>query len=326
MSTFARVFPIDGLTDQGLAENPWFKDMLFYWRPAGDANHYDLTRENPKRLRLAIRGGYLNLYRGGQSVARIEIVPGLGLQARIHNKYVYGDSGRGNVYVTVTSEGIPDQQTGQRRKYRSPADLDCWISNANKHGHKEKQFIDLVVACNPDTIDLEMALPAYLPDHKERKAPRMDLVALESLGNGKGWQVVFWEAKLVTNGEARCQGESKKPNVVAQLREYTEWLEYGNHEILMAQECKRTCEILVALHRAAKRIRPDIEELGIGIQEVAKPRAAIPLIDKKPRLLIDNRTGNAAFMKNGHLDKLRNTGFHVQMVQNDDQMILETHI
>jgi hypothetical protein len=273
---------------------------------------------------LAIRDKYLNLYRDGQSVAKIEFGRSGRLQARINDKYVYGDKGSGKVYVTLTSGGFPEQETGRLRDYSSPADLGRWISNADNHVHKEKQFVDLVVARNPDTIDLEMALPAYLPDPKERKAPRMDLVALECLGNGKGWRVVFWEAKLVTNGEARCQGESKEPKIVAQLWEYTKWIEFADHEILMAQACKRTCEILVGLHEMAKRLRPDIEELGLGIQEVAKPGAALPLIDKKPRLLIDDRTGNVAFTKNGHLDKLRHMGLHVQMVQNDDQMTLET--
>ena len=320
MSILTRKFSTERINPQVLEKNPWFKDMLLYWSPAGNALHRDSIKENPKCLRLAIRNKYLNLYRDGQSVAKIGFDRGGELQARIHNKYVYGDDGSGNVYVTVNSEGIPDQQTGQRRKYRSPADLDCWISNANNRGHEEKQFIDLVVASNPDVIDLEMALPAY---SKERKAPRMDLVALECLGNGKGWQVVFWEAKLVTNGEARCQGECKDPKVVAQLQEYTKWLAYEDHEIQMARECKRTCEILVGLREIAKRFRSDIEELGRGIQEVAKPGAALPLIDAKPRLLIDDRTGNVAFTKNGHLDKLRNMGLNVQMVKNDDQMTLE---
>ena len=71
-------------------------------------------------------------------------------------------------------------------------------------------------------------------------------------------------------------------------------------------------------------MRPDIEDLGQGIREVAKPDTALPLIDKKPRLLIDDRTPNVAFTKNGHLEKLCNLGLHVQMVQNDDQMTLET--
>jgi hypothetical protein len=86
MSTFARTFSIDLISDRVLRETPWFTDMLLDWRPAGDAIHRDMIEphklvsngqileEDPKRLRLAIRSGYLNLYRGGQSVAKIASV------------------------------------------------------------------------------------------------------------------------------------------------------------------------------------------------------------------------------------------------------------
>ena len=336
MSTFQRRVREDFMkqirSDSALGENPWLRDMLRLWRPPGELigeHGIELASSGAEglspsqmqtHLRLAIRALTINLYRNGQSVARIGLNRKGKIQAWIHNKYVGGDDMEGG-YTTVNHAGVKDPATGQFVPYEGTAQLYTWIARANDHGGREKEFVDLVVARNPNVIDLETGLPAY---SKERTAPRMDLVALECLGNGKGWQVVFWEAKLVTNGEARCQGESREPKVVAQLREYTKWLEYEDHEIQMAEECKHTCEILVGLHEVAKRIRPDIEELGIGIQEVAKPGAALPLIDKKPRLLIDDRKKKVAFRKNGHLEKLLNMGLHVQMVENDDELTLET--
>jgi hypothetical protein len=92
----------------------------------------------------------------------------------------------------------------------------------------------------------------------------------------------------------------------------------------VAHAYQRTCRLLVHLHAIAKWLRPDIEELGLGIREVAIPDAPPLLIDDKPRLLIDDRTGNVPFTKNGHLEKLRKTyGLHVQMVQDQDQVTLE---
>ena len=103
MSTFGRTFAIEKITGQVLEENPWFKDMLLHWRPAGDALHRDMIdahklvsngqmlEADPKHLRLAISNGYLNLYRSGQSVAKIGFGSGGDLQARIHNKYIHGD-------------------------------------------------------------------------------------------------------------------------------------------------------------------------------------------------------------------------------------------
>jgi len=52
MSTFARKFPIHLITDQVLEKNPWFRDMLLHWRPAGDALH----RDRRKTIELVANG------------------------------------------------------------------------------------------------------------------------------------------------------------------------------------------------------------------------------------------------------------------------------
>jgi hypothetical protein len=327
MSTFARTFSIELISDQVLGENPWFTDMLLNWRPAGDAIHRDMTEahklvsngemleKDPKRLRLAIRSGYLNLYRGRQSVAKIAFGSGGGLQARIHNKYTHSDKGGGQAYVTLRSAGFLDKETSGRREYRGLADLHRWIANANKHVGKEKRFVDLIVARNPDTIDLEMALPAYSLDPKERIAPRMDLVALEPVGDR--WRIVFWEAKLVDDARARCRGDDVCPKVVDQLAQYTSWLCHANHRDLVARAYQNTCRLLVEFRELAKRVNPGIEELGPGIVAAAAADAPPLLVDNEPRLLIDNRTGNALFTQNGHLQKLRGAPhkINVQMVR-----------
>jgi hypothetical protein len=225
---------------------------------------------------------------------------------------------RDQSYVTLTADGCEWHLT-----YDGPACLRGWISNANAYVGEEKRFVDLVVARNPNIIDLEMALPAF---PKKRTAQRMDLVALEKVGNR--WKIVFWEAKLVADGRARCEGKGE-PRVMQQLQDYTDWLDHENHQGIVTQAYQRTCRLLVELHAVAKRFRADIEELGLGIQEFAVDGVAPLLIDKTPRLLIDDRTSDVAFTKNGHLDKLRNcklsnTPLHVQMVQYPNQMTLET--
>ncbi len=338
MSTFGRTFTIERITDQVLEENPWFKDMLRYWKPAGDAFHRDMTEahklvsngqmleEDPGRLRLAIRNGYLNLYRGGQSVAKIGFGNSGCLQARIHNKYVHGDKGGGQTYVTLTLHGdFPNQDTGGFRDYGGLAELRGWVANANKHVGKEKRFVDLIVARNPDTIDLEMALPAYSLDPKERIAPRMDLVALEPVGDH--WQIVFWEVKLVDDARARCQGDDVSPKVVDQLAQYTSWLRHADHRDLVARAYQNTCRLLVEFRELAKQVNPGIEKLGPGIVAAAAADAPL-LVDDEPRLLIDDRTGNGPFTQNGHLQKLRGVPhkIHVQMVSGLNDMALAGHL
>lgn len=72
------------------------------------------------------------------------------LQAKIHNKFVFGKRGSDQSYVTLTSDGYPEELGSKRLlAYGGPACLDGWISNANDYRGKEKPFVDLVVARNP---------------------------------------------------------------------------------------------------------------------------------------------------------------------------------
>ncbi len=320
MSTFGREFKIELISDAVLEGNPWFKDMLALWIPAGDALTPDGTQNHGARLRLAIRNGYLNFYRNGQSIAKVEFKGGRELQASIHNKYVYGAKGSGQSYVQLTSAGFVDIETGQVRPYGGVEELQGWIANANDYTGKEKPFVDAVVAHNPDIIDLEMALPAFDPE--DRTAPRMDLVALEP--DGDRWKIVFWEAKLVGDARMRRQEAEDFPEVHNQLDQYSRWLGQPGHADCVKDAYQRTCRLLVAFHTLAQRINPAIEPLGSGIIAAARTDA-LPLgLDMKPRLLIYDFEGkDLAFVKNGHLEKLRGPcGIHVQMVTQPSEMKL----
>ena len=330
MSSFARSFGVQSLTKEVIECNPWFGDLLRHWRPAGDALHRDLTathalgsqgrltEEDPRRLRLAIRNDCVNFYRSGQSVAKVDFDSGDSLQARIHNKYVNRWVDGGQHYLRVTSAVVSNRKMNIEKAYSGADEMRRWICNANKHTVKEKRFVDLVVARNPDTIDLEMALPAY---STERRSPRMDLVALEPAGTR--WQIVFWEAKLVDNQDARCRGDAV-PKVVEQLKQYTDWLQHSNHSDLVIRAYQETCRLLVAFRDLAAKENPDIEELGPGIVAAAASDARELCLDDVPRLLIDDRTENASFTEKGHLKKLRDgCGLHVQVVKGLDDMTLE---
>jgi hypothetical protein len=329
MAIFGRTFAIEKITDEVLKENPWFRDLLRLWRPAGHAPPDTTPKTNPEHLRLAIRDGYLNFYRAGRAVAKVEYGAKIGLRASIHNKYVLGDEGQGQSYMTISSNFLSDKN-GRCRNYNGIEDLRNWIKAINenhipeeKRPGKEKQFVDLIVASNPNTIDLEMALPAYLPVPEERTAPRMDLVALEPVGDH--WRIVFWEAKLVDDARARCRGDDVFPKVVEQLAQYTRWLRHADHRKLVAQAYRDTCRLLVEFRELAKCVNPEIEKLGPGIVAAAASGAPPLLLDDEPRLLIDNRTGDASFKGNGHLKKLLGAPHktHVQMVSGLNDMALE---
>jgi hypothetical protein len=327
MTDFSREFPIKRLTDV-LKENSWFTDMLSKWYPAGDAVNIRpcdmegvLVRDRASKkgkfhhLRVAFRKGYMNFYCGGQSIAKIDFGRD-GLRAKIHEKYVYGIKEPGKRYVTLTSKGFPERDTRQLVAYDSKQE---WISNANTKIGQEKRFVDLIVAHNADVIDLEMGLPAYSKDPKERCAPRIDLLALEPCEGW--WRIASWEAKLVGDGRARCSG-NELPEVVDQLKHYTDWLSDSARAKSVKEAYQENCRLLVKLHNIARDIRPDIKELGAGILAVAASDAPLPLVDQKPRLLIIYDKDDKSFIENGHLDKLKGAGLRVKTVKSLSDLAL----
>ncbi|EYD74021.1 hypothetical protein Rumeso_04392 [Rubellimicrobium mesophilum DSM 19309] len=328
MSVFTRAFPKsiahpDGSLDDWLArqvdDNPWFSDLLARWEPAGG-----VRADAEPHLRLAVRDGYLNFYRNGQSVAKVEFGPRVGLRAEVHAKYVEGpDASLGRLYRRITS--------GQTAE--ASVDIGAWIEEADGYSGDEKRFVEEVVAVSRDVIDLEMALPAIDlpadvapvgPDGKRhRVAPRIDLVALEPAG--PGWRLALWEAKLVDDGRIRCEGDEKMPEVKKQIENYKLWLEHEGHEELVLDAYRATCRILVGLHGfVAARINLAIGPLGEGIRAVAE--GASLLLDKDVRLLIDARKEKTlkweSFEDNGHKAKLEGRGIHLQMVRDDKALRL----
>lgn len=328
MTKFSREFPVDHLTDPVLEENSWFTNLLLRWHPAGDAVKSRLgvpegvfARDHVntgefQHLRVAFRGRYMNFYCGGQSIAKVDFDRDR-LQAKIHEKYVYGYEDTGSDYITLTSKGFLELGTGRPDPCNS---LQQWISNANSKIGLEKRFVDLVVAHNPDVIDVEMGLPAFSEVPKERRAPRIDLVSLEP-HEGR-WRVVLWEVKLVGDGRARCRGNDLPKVVEEQLQPYADWLSDRDRAKSVADAYRHNCRLLVGLHRIAKRLRPDIEDLGPGIQAVAHPDA-IPLsVDNNPRLLVIYDEKDEAFRKHRHYDKLVDNGWHVKLVESLNEVAL----
>ena len=317
MTKFDRKFDVDAIREaMGAPENTWFRDLLIHWRPAGElqGGGEKSPQSDEDHLRLAIRDGYLNFYRYGQSVARVKVVKGK-LQAEVHNKYVYGDQGSGQDYVKIT-DGTYKNYDGARLAFRYGLVHD-WIQKAEGHAGKEKRFVDDVVARNADVIDLEVGLPADPGLWSEKSAPRMDLAAIEPCGDH--YKLVFWEAKLVTNPEARCKDAATAPEVTRQLEKYEKWI--AKNRKLVCGAYQRCCKDLVRLYGIAKRLDKGKPELGKAI--IAAEQEAAPLcVDSTPRLIIDATEREVAFEKNGHLKKLHDLGICVRMVRTPDDMLM----
>jgi hypothetical protein len=115
---------------------------------------------------------------------------------------------------------------------------------------------------------------------------------------------------------------SELPEVVDQLKHYTDWLSDSARVRSVAKGCQENCRLLVELHKIARRIRPEIQELGAGILAVAASPAPPPLVDIKPRLLVIYDKKDETFIKNGHFDKLRRAGLQVKIVKSLSDLAL----
>lgn len=200
----------------------------------------------------------------------------------------------------VHEKHLDSTATGDRYLQPGPdpaaaADPDLWIKNAIPYCGAEKRFADEVLSHSPGEIDIEMALPG-------RTALRMDIVALERAATG--WRLVFWEAKLATNPEARS---TEAPRVLTQRQNYLDWLGVPGQKESVVEAYRQTCALLVRLQKAA-----GAAPLGEGIQAVAD--GADLAVDHQIRLLVDARRDTRKFVENGHLKKLQDAGLHVHMV------------
>jgi hypothetical protein len=235
-------------------EPHWFKDMLSHWRPSGQEC-------GPFGLRLAIRNGYLNVYRWGQSVAKVQAVRGE-LQASIHYKYILGerDGYDGPLYLTLKGDQLFSGRDAVLC-YSGPVLPRRWIKAAESYAGREKKLVDQLVACNGNVIDLEMGLPAWIHNNS---AIRMDLVAIEH------GSVVFWEAKTVDDARIRCRGEA--PEVLEQLASYAEFLRQDAHVWRIQTAYRQTAGLLVRLSQLAESLGNPIELSAAIIGAASAPK------------------------------------------------------
>ena len=287
VSEFGRRLPGTALEEVGrlLSTNSWMRDLLARWAPSGSAGP----------LRLAIRNGYMNFYRCGQSVARVEFGRGGATPSiRIHEKYVRPATGGGRYLQAAADEGLDER--GRRCRWGGAEMLVAWMANSEGHRGAEKRAIDRLLEVSPKVVDLEMGLPAF---GGRKGAPRMDMVALEE--DGDGARIVFWEAKMIGDPRIRSNGI---PEVFEQIASYEEYLGNVGRRTQVARAYRENCRILAAVHElvAARR---EVEPLDALVRAVSGPGCKLD-VECKPRLLIfdDGRERRPGAWER-HLEKLR---------------------
>lgn len=307
MSAFERRINLKHLKKLSQGAPEWLDDLFRFWAPAGSGTRPDANAP----LRFAIHKNYANFYVGGQSVAKVGIGPNV-LTARVHEKYLESNSEKRNL-LSQKYILIDDQKTTSK--------VADWMAVASGYLGLEKQFVERLVAANPNVVDMEMALPAL---KGSRSAVRMDLVALEPFGDG--WRLAFWEAKMADNKEARAKKEVE-PKVFQQRKNYQDWLAADgsvNKKIVMAAY-QDVCRYLIDIYRLVSQagLAEGLPQLGDGIRAVAE--GAAMTLDDKVRLIIDDSINDESFVKNGHRDKLKKNEHVVQVVSKDGDHILQSH-
>jgi hypothetical protein len=306
----------------GCSNKPeWWNNLLSLWRPSGvPAGEYG--------LRLAIRDNYLNFYRRGQSIARVEIGIGGTPTATTHIKYV-GDSkdeSFGQEHVKLGGEWL--LRNGEPwKRYECIETLKKWIETVDGSpdagGEKgyagiEKDFVDKVVAENPNIIDLEMGLPAW---GEQKTAPRMDIVEIEASAEGRS--VVFWEAKRNSDSRLRCSVDivrDEKPEVLKQLAAYRRFLtEEEAHLGLVADAYKNTAKLLKKLREIADGLG---EKYPLGSEILAAASESELSVDHNPRLVVLNEKGVNPKAWGEHADKLRKSGVFMSIIEEDGPFLL----
>ncbi len=210
-------------------------------------------------LRLAVRGGSLNFYVSGQSVALIDAGK-RGIFIKLHKKYFDGVmKGSGKDTQGTDYEKL----SGDKLDHPDPAKLVAgWVDCAHSYSGAEKKFVEALVSCNSNVIDMEMALPgddAFLNMNGKKIAPRMDIVTLVEKDNNLCLN--FWEVKCAENGELRATAEigvadlydkidpvkQSGAAVAGQLQRYMKWLGLADRMPQVSQAYINESKILIKL-------------------------------------------------------------------------------
>jgi hypothetical protein len=284
-------------------DSNWWQDLLSLWSPSG-------TVAGARPLRLAIRDNYLNFYLRGQSVARV-VFDHPNPFVEVHLKYAFDNvEMEEQEYAELRGTELRHARTGRSCVYDGLRTLRSWMARAANWETAEKAQVERVVADNPNVIDLEMGIPAHAGQVNQR---RIDLVALEP--KNTGCRIVFWEAKLVTDG--RLKSNSPRPGVMTQIDDYRSYFSDCVHRKTVVNAYRDACRTLtffaeMAAHKGKTKLR-----LGPLVLKAAE-MSSVLTVDREPRLVIFGTNDQFASPRwLMHEDKLRDLQVRLLRVRSD---------
>jgi hypothetical protein len=314
MAQFGRMFDKRGLQAlENALTHPehghWWRDLLILWRPSGQATE-------DYGLRLALRNGYMNFYRRGQSIARVSLNRRRQPILSVHAKYVLPKADRsavvGQEYVTLTTTSLVRRGGYPELPYEGIETLKGWVRSVDEeYWGDEKRFVDelLSVPANDGVIDLEMGLPAWA---ENSTAQRMDLISIDRVGGQL--TVFFGEVKRVTDKRLRCRAPLKQdemPEVLKQLSDYRKYLAAPGHRTLIGEQYSKAAGLMKRLRGMADAIGP-ARPLGRTILEAANGEALA--VAELARLIVMNDSGANQRAWTEHRAKLETENERVPMI------------
>ncbi|NYZ11609.1 hypothetical protein HL658_03535 [Azospirillum sp. RWY-5-1] len=175
-------------------------------------------------LVVAIRSNYLNVYWRGNSLLRVAHEKGR-LVGRVHYKYLLRPD-RTPEYVGVKDGRavIPDPASFLTQDI---GDVQSLKAAAKPYAGAEKIGVHNIVMSNPNIVDVEVAF-AVAGMKGDAGNPRVDFAAVHEMANEV--RLVFYEAKLFSNAEARAGGDAP-PRVVEQIGRYASLLRQHDGQV-----------------------------------------------------------------------------------------------
>lgn len=213
-------------------------------------------------LILGIRKNYVNVYRLGQSLFKIEWKGKASpLKFSTHPKYLVDP----DLYKAVPFDGLAftvDKLEPLVNEYAGLKTLARMKRAAKLYRGNEKDGVHAVVLANPNVIDTEIAFSGEAELEKGSAAPRIDLACLEDVKGSI--RLRFWEAKLYTNGDLRADGETTA-RVVEQVKDYRDLVD--NHRREVVESYRKVARNLVDIRGwvdSPRTVGPLIERVADG--------------------------------------------------------------
>lgn len=196
-------------------------------------------------LFIAIRDGYLNVYRDGNSLLKLTL-NGDRLVGETHYKYLLRPD-MAKPYIPVDG-GVVKLPDASVLFHADLSDVSALKRAAAAYVGDEKAGVHRIVQSNPNVVDVEVAFGLAGNGEAAPSTRRIDFAALRPAADGA--EIVFYEAKAFPNKELRAAGEASPP-VIGQIEGYRKLL--AEHSDALVRSYRAVCGNLAALDGVRER-------------------------------------------------------------------------